>query len=112
MGSLPLVPPGKPNYIRAYLKDMYVYATLRQDRQESISDCSSPVSTYPIWREKKNLQKKGSNIGKRRKRVFAESLRTQAMLRMISVLGSFFQHFSGPGIPCVKAYPEKSFPVL
>ena len=46
--------------------------------------------------------------------MFAESLRTQAMLRMISALGSFFQHFSGPGIPYVKhfkAYQEKSFPV-
>ena len=43
--------------------------------------------------------------------MFAESLRTQAMLRMISVLGSFFQHFSGPYVKHFKAYPEKSFPV-
>ena len=78
---------------------------------KSLSQTALPQYLHTPYEEKKNLQKKGSNIGKRQKRVFAESLRTQAMLRMISVLGSFFQHFSGRGIPCVKAYPEKSFPV-
>ena len=63
-GSLPLVPPGKPNYIRAYLKDLYIYATLRHDRQESISDCSSPDFYMPHMKrkKKKKLAKKDSNI--------------------------------------------------
>lgn len=96
------------NYIRAYLKDIQIHTTLRQDRLLSQKPLL-PDFYMPQQEEKKKPADKDSNIVKRRKEVFAQSLRTQAMLRMyFSVLGSSFQHFSGPGILCNKHFKAYS----